>query len=86
MGRQEGGLGILDYRALDEAAVVQEAINLWESNGSTWSAWMNQHYVRAQSFVAIRSKQGDSSGWKELIRAKDSINKCMGLGPNGAID
>lgn len=76
----------MDYRVLDETVVVRDDIKLWEQSDSAWAVWMNRSYVKARPLDAFYPKQGDSNGWKALLKAKGNISKCVRLSVNGLID
>lgn len=81
MLKEEGGLGIVDFGVLDEVAAMRDVTKLWEVNGSAWATWMNHQYIKNKSLEEVLPKQGDSSGWKAILKGKELIRSYAVLGP-----
>lgn len=75
----EGGLGIWDFKKLDEAAEIREAIKLWEERPSAWSDWMNEKYIQERSWNEIEPRWQDSTHWKSILAAMAKIRQCASL-------
>lgn len=84
--REEGGLGIRDFKTLNEAATIREATRSWEDGCSAWVEWVKQRYVKGRGLEEIESRQGDSTHWKAIIAAKPKIRKFISLGANGTYE
>lgn len=54
--KEEGGLGVRDFKALDEAATIKDTISLWENNNSAWARWMDARYIKGRGFEEIMKK------------------------------
>lgn len=59
LAREEGGLGIMDSKALYEVVVVRDAMKLWEENGSAWAIRMNLRYIKDRFLKEILHKVGN---------------------------
>lgn len=42
LDKKEGGLGIRDFRVMDEAKMMKWIIAIWENKGTAWCKWMNR--------------------------------------------
>lgn len=53
--RQQGGIGVRDYRATQIAAIVDLACRMWEGDG-IWSSWMSKRYIKERPIHIIELK------------------------------
>lgn len=80
--RQQGRMGMHDYKLTQAAAIVDRACRLWEGEG-IWFEWMRKRYVKMKPMHLIQQKQGDSM-WKATLRNKEQIAKCAQLQANNS--
>lgn len=74
--RDEGGMGVRDFNTIQSAAMVGKTGRIWESEG-IWANWIRNHYVKEKALVDIGERYNDSPMWREVIKSKDGIQKCM---------
>lgn len=79
--KQQGGIGVRDYRTTQSAAIVDQACRMWDGEG-IWSVWMCKRYVKSRQMQLI--EQGDSSTWKATLRHREQIAMCAQLGADNS--
>lgn len=77
--KRQGGLSVRDYKASQQAAIIDRTYRIWENKG-IWSDWMCRRYGKERSFGQIVRRQGDSANWKATLRQGEHITKCVELG------
>lgn len=55
LAKEEGEMGIQDFRTMYNAMKVRDVAKIWEEGGSTWSKWMNCRYIKGKAMDDIRS-------------------------------
>lgn len=80
--KKADGLGVYDFMAMDEAAMIKDVT---KNKGSTWVAWMNVRYVKSKALDEIKLRQIDSSDWKAVLRHRVKVRKCVELGGGNSI-
>lgn len=81
--KNQGGMGVRDFKATQLAATVERACRMWEGDG-IWSSWMGRRYIKERPLNIIEQKQGDSMMWKVTLRQEEQIAKCATLGAQNA--
>lgn len=53
--KKQGGMGIMDYKTAQPAAIVGRACRMWEREG-IWSTWMCRRYIKDRPLNAIEQR------------------------------
>lgn len=80
--KDQGGMGVRDYKTVQQAVIIGRACRMWDREG-IWSNWMEWRYIKDRPFSVIEGRQGDSSSWKATLRRKSQISNCAMLAANG---
>ncbi|XP_074570567.1 uncharacterized protein LOC141827233 [Curcuma longa] len=71
--RQDGGYGLRDLLAWNEALLSKILWNIKSKTDSLWIKWVHHHYIKGVDFWAWESKASDSPLIKRLIEIRNKI-------------
>lgn len=79
--KDEGGLGVRDFRESQLAAIIKRTWRIWTSNDSIWARWMRVRYIKGRDLNSIPKRDGrDSALWAEVLDHKGKISSVISIG------
>ncbi|CAL1358963.1 unnamed protein product [Linum trigynum] len=75
--KQEGGLGVKDLGAWNQACSIRLLWLFLMNSGTLWVAWMNEYKCRQHDLWSFRVQYNSSWAWRKLLKLRDVISLWM---------
>ncbi|CAL1377821.1 unnamed protein product [Linum trigynum] len=75
--KQEGGLGVKDLGAWNQACSIRLLWHFLMNSGTLWVAWMNEYKCRKQDLWSFRVQYSSSWAWRKLLKLRNVISPWM---------
>ncbi|CAL1413987.1 unnamed protein product [Linum trigynum] len=76
--RQEGGLGIKDFKNWNKACVIRHLWNLLaEARGLLWVAWMNRYRIKGRNLWLLSTSSVSSWVWRKILKCRSKAQSLV---------
>ncbi|CAN1791646.1 hypothetical protein LINPERHAP1_LOCUS19406 [Linum perenne] len=72
VSKEEGGLGLREFRSWNVADILRHFWNLICRGGSLWVAWIMEYIIKQQTIWSVSAEIG-CWVWKKIIKTQDTV-------------